>query len=291
MDSIFIDEYVWSYRDFGGSAFKNVGTPPQKQQLGKSFYTSTYICPTCNELLLKSNAQGRVQIRTPQEEPYTLQSVFLCPKCHYLFSEAQPRITLKSGVVWFLNQEEIVEKVWRHIDSVAAEILSPLPPYSGVCEKYHHETQFTPEEMATLAQAHQQRGNNDEAVRWYINAADLGHPGAQYNLGCLYYNGQIIQQSDKHAAYRFYQAACHGYAPAQDSLAYMYWNGRGVAENRDAAIELWEIAADQGYAQAQYELGWRHAQVGNTQVAVNMLKKAAVQGHAQAQALLEELCK
>ena len=45
-----------------------------------------------------------------------------------------------------------------------------------------------------------------EAVRWIRKAAELGDAAAQYNLGWMYDNGEVVSQ-DKAEAVRWYRKA------------------------------------------------------------------------------------
>jgi TPR repeat protein len=49
-------------------------------------------------------------------------------------------------------------------------------------------------------------------------------------------------------------AADQGHARAQYNLGCMYKNGQGVAQDYAAAMKWCRMAADQGFAEAQYNL-------------------------------------
>lgn len=140
---IYMEAPVWRYRNFGGSTFKTVSRPPQVEQFGFTFYTSTYICPSCHELLLKSNVGKRVHIRTEKVARYELTSVFLCPKCNFLFAAANHDLRLSSGICWFLSEHEKVADVVVTVEKVASKILVPYPCYDSRANRvFHHSTQF-----------------------------------------------------------------------------------------------------------------------------------------------------
>ncbi|MGN0485253.1 MAG: tetratricopeptide repeat protein [Lachnospiraceae bacterium] len=253
MDKILLDKYVWNYRNFGTSALKQVIEVQRKEQLGRSFYTSTYICPNCRHLLLKSNAQKAAVIRTSIDTNYALKSVFYCPRCQYLFSEAQRDLTLERGQVWFLHGKTAVEEAVALIDSVAVAPVIPYVPYCGRHGAVDHPQQMTVEKMTEYAQTCERQKNEKEAVRWYQNAAELGHP------------------------------------KAQEHLALRYWSGKGVEQSWEMAMYYWKLSAEQGNAQAQYELGSRYAAAGEYDRAVPLLQWAAEQGLEEARKKLEQI--
>jgi hypothetical protein len=38
--------------------------------------------------------------------------------------------------------------------------------------------------------------NSVEAVKWYTKSAEQGHADAQYNLGLMYHNGDIVPKDE-----------------------------------------------------------------------------------------------
>jgi len=97
--------------------------------------------------------------------------------------------------------------------------------------------------------------NYAEAARWWQVASDNGQVDAQFNLGLMYFRGIGLTQDDVRAAEMFRQAAEQGHGHAEYSIAVMYAFGRGVAQNYDIALQWFNQAADKGIAQAQYNLG------------------------------------
>ncbi len=82
-----------------------------------------------------------------------------------------------------------------------------------------------------------------EALKWFRNAAEGHHPGAQFELGKCYETGTGVPQ-DNAEAFHWYQAAAQlGYAPARDVLFRCYREGLlGVKQDPDAAL-YWETGA------------------------------------------------
>ncbi len=96
------------------------------------------------------------------------------------------------------------------------------------------------------------------AVDWYGRAAGQGHPGAQFALGLLYYNGAddgAVPPDPTKAARWLGASAEAGNAMAQHLVGRMYRLGRGVAQDRARALEWSLIAAQRGVPGAQYEMG------------------------------------
>lgn len=75
-----------------------------------------------------------------------------------------------------------------------------------------------------------------EAFKWYKKAAELGLPQAQFNLATMYDYGQGVAQDDKKAFEWYSKASLAGDELAQHNLAYMYEYGQGVDQNLPLAI-------------------------------------------------------
>jgi TPR repeat protein len=97
--------------------------------------------------------------------------------------------------------------------------------------------------------------NDQEAVRWYRQAAEKGLASSQYNLGVMYANGVGLAQSDQEAVKWYQFAAEQGLADAQYNLGLMYDSGIGAAQSYSQAVRFYRLAAEQGLADAQYSLG------------------------------------
>ncbi|MBI1495556.1 tetratricopeptide repeat protein [Halocynthiibacter styelae] len=150
--------------------------------------------------------------------------------------------------------------------------------------------------------------NRSEAMRWFLLAAEQGHPDAQYNVGRLYdeesdwstgetfveflSRGGIIE--DPTEAARWYRlAAQQGHAIAQFLLGLKYAKGDGVLKDPEEA-ELWlRRGAEQGDMQLQRNLGWMYANgegiIQDTSEAMIWYRLAAQQGHPDAQNSLGQM--
>jgi TPR repeat protein len=99
-----------------------------------------------------------------------------------------------------------------------------------------------------------------QALAWYRRAADQGLGVAQVNIGLVYFNGvESIPRDDRQAVAWFQKAAGQGLGWAQFYLGVACYNGRGVVKNLQQAFAWFQKAADQGYTEAQYSLGAMYA--------------------------------
>jgi TPR repeat protein len=98
-------------------------------------------------------------------------------------------------------------------------------------------------------------GDHEEARALWMQAAQLGSPLAQKNIGDLYAYGLGVTQNDGLAVSWYREAAEQGFAAAQHALAVMLEAGRGVEPDLAAAVALYRQAAVGGYPEAQSRLG------------------------------------
>jgi TPR repeat protein len=92
-------------------------------------------------------------------------------------------------------------------------------------------------------------------MRAWRKAAEGGHAGAQYYLGCCYNFGKGVAVDCKAAAEWIAKAAAQGLANAQINLGCLYESGKGVEQDSKAAAAWYAKAAAQGHASAQFNLG------------------------------------
>jgi tetratricopeptide (TPR) repeat protein len=81
---------------------------------------------------------------------------------------------------------------------------------------------------------------------------------AQKNLGTMYANGNGVEQDYEEAVKWYLKAAEQGDAGAQNNLGRMYAEGDGVAQDYEEAENWWRKAAEQGNAGAQRGPGIIH---------------------------------
>lgn len=101
-------------------------------------------------------------------------------------------------------------------------------------------------------------GNEAEtaiAIEKLEQAAMLGHPPAQLQLGELYKTGQGVDQDLTQARVWFRRAANGGNVLAMHRVGVMTARGEGGAANTPEAIGWFEQAANRGLVDSQYNLG------------------------------------
>ncbi|TNI84474.1 tetratricopeptide repeat protein [Aeromonas sobria] len=129
--------------------------------------------------------------------------------------------------------------------------------------------------------------NDEEAIKWYLKAANLESAAAQNNLGVAYEKGQGVPKNDEEAVKWYRKAAENNLAVAQRNLGLMHRLGRGVQQDDQEALKWYRVAAAQENPQAQNNLGWMY-QNGrgvpkNDKEAAIWYRKAAKQGNIDAQ--------
>jgi TPR repeat protein len=129
--------------------------------------------------------------------------------------------------------------------------------------------------------------DGEQALHWLRSAALQGIPDAQYNLGVMRYDGDLIPRDYAQAARWFRMASQQGFADAQLELGVMYFEGRGVPKNHEAAARWLKKAAAEQLAEAQFNLGVLFEQgegvARSYDTALDWYRKAAVQGDMRGQ--------
>jgi TPR repeat protein len=94
--------------------------------------------------------------------------------------------------------------------------------------------------------------NPGEAARWYARSAQQGNAIAQCNLGSMYEDGEGVREDWIEAARWYARSAKQNYRGGLVALARAYMFGIGVPQNRAKAVELYTRAADQGDEKAAH---------------------------------------
>jgi len=97
------------------------------------------------------------------------------------------------------------------------------------------------------------------AVRFIQEAARQGFARAEYSLGLMHEQGQLVPRSAEEAATWYRRAAEQGDAKAQYRLGTLYYKGLGLPRDDAAAIEWFQRAAEQDIPEAQYNVGLMYA--------------------------------
>lgn len=134
-----------------------------------------------------------------------------------------------------------------------------------------------------------------EAVKYFVQAAELGYAYAQYSLAYCYEKGQGVEANEAESARWYGKAAEQGYAESQCSYGICCELGKGVAKNQTEAVKWYRKAADQDYARAQELLGDCYYQgtgvTRNIELAKTLYEKAVAQGCESAKKKLEKILK
>jgi TPR repeat protein len=75
-----------------------------------------------------------------------------------------------------------------------------------------------------------------EAFKWFQKAAAQGHAQAQYNVGVMYFGGQVVKKDYLEAFKWFQKAANQGFIDAYQALGGMYYKGTGVKQSYQEAF-------------------------------------------------------
>ena len=114
--------------------------------------------------------------------------------------------------------------------------------------------EMTASELFEKGEAANQRNDYSEAAEWYLKAAELGHAGAQCNLGWMYENGTGVTRDKNESVKWFKKAAGQGEMNAQFNLGVMYENGDGVPKDLNEARIWFGKAASKGHVMAKEKL-------------------------------------
>ncbi|MDP6708432.1 MAG: tetratricopeptide repeat protein [Alphaproteobacteria bacterium] len=94
-------------------------------------------------------------------------------------------------------------------------------------------------------------GDYETALKEFVPLAKAGKPDAQFALGMMYLNGQLVKRDANEAAKWFLKAADQGMVDAQGSLGALYSAGKGVPLNMVQAYKWFDIAATRGNEKAK----------------------------------------
>lgn len=110
--------------------------------------------------------------------------------------------------------------------------------------------------LAAPAQA-ADTGQNNEALRAWIELAEAGSPNMQYGLARMYSLGTEaigVVRDEEQAVVWYRRAADQGHGKAQFALGQAYEEGRGVRQDRETALQWYRRAAEQGIPEAKEKL-------------------------------------
>ncbi|MRW89044.1 TonB family protein [Duganella sp. FT80W] len=122
-------------------------------------------------------------------------------------------------------------------------------------------------------------------------SAERGEAAGQYRLAQMYLRGDGVTRDRAEAEKWLRLAAAQGHAGAQDQLGVLLVPDDDYAGNAEEAVAWFRKAAEQGRARSQYYLGVVLLKQGQTDVALDWLKKSAAQNYPAAQHKLAALDK
>lgn len=123
----------------------------------------------------------------------------------------------------------------------------------------------------------------EQSIFWYKKSAEQDFGKACFNLGKMYNVGCGVEQ-DHVMAFKFYQKSAQaGFILAYSILGLMYLNGIGTEINDDMAADCFLKSASDGNMDAQYNLALMYKEGLGVHRDINeslrWLHKAAKQGH------------
>ncbi|WP_461810954.1 tetratricopeptide repeat protein [Faecalimonas sp.] len=134
--------------------------------------------------------------------------------------------------------------------------------------------------------------NNDftGAAKYYQQSANMGHPGAQNNLGNQYKNGRGVNRDPQEAVRLFTLSAKQGNVFGIRNLASCYLNGVGTDADFDLAVEWLETATEQKdhLACAMLAKAYDNWQHKDEEKKIFWHKKAAEYGNSESMFFLGE---
>jgi len=138
-----------------------------------------------------------------------------------------------------------------------------------------------PKAMVAIANLHESgvgfRKDDERALEYFQQAADLKDPYGLYKVGRFYLEGRVYERDIEKAIEFFTRAAREGSREAQRELGIMHEKGLGGFKmDIEKAVELFEQAAEKGDAIATNLLGSHHFnRTKKFEVAAKCFKKAA----------------
>lgn len=116
-------------------------------------------------------------------------------------------------------------------------------------------------------------------------AAEKGHPEAQYQYGVMIESGEVSLNYDEAMSW-YFKAAIQGHTQAHYSLANLY---QFIKSDSKQAFFWYQKAAEKGHPDSQYQIGKFYLCKNNIELAIYWFKKARDHGHETAHAELMKI--
>ena len=113
---------------------------------------------------------------------------------------------------------------------------------------------------AVLREGKEKQQDLLKALQFYTQAAQFGHPGANYELAVMHDRGVpgLVARDEGKATEHYFLAAAGGMPQAKFNLGLMYYEGRGVRKDCGRAMRLWEGAAALNHAKSMVTLAEKY---------------------------------
>ncbi len=99
------------------------------------------------------------------------------------------------------------------------------------------------------------KNEEENAVKWYLRAAEQSHTNAERCLGDCYYVGRGVAKDYEEAVIWYRKAAEKGDVEAIYNIGKCYFEGKGVKQSCEDAISWYLKGDDQGDSMCQVEIG------------------------------------
>ena len=115
-----------------------------------------------------------------------------------------------------------------------------------------------------------------EAFKWYLKAAELNHPRAQYKVGLEYADGNVVEEDNKEKVKWYRKAAEQNVPQAQFSLGSAYFFGDGVEKDvvRGYAWQTIAVSGDRTVDGAVAELNFKRWKTHHSRMTKEQIDEA-----------------
>ena len=135
------------------------------------------------------------------------------------------------------------------------------------------------------------KASNQDALKYYKKASELGSAKADHNMGCIYLSWQKYENVTDY----FKKGIEHNIPQSYYMLGQCYYNGYGVSKDNRKSFELIKKSADMNFSDAQYTVGFFYKYgIGvedNEDKALEYLHLAAKNNHIEAKKMIARLQK
>lgn len=108
--------------------------------------------------------------------------------------------------------------------------------------------------MFQLGDFYSKQGNDSEAFKWHLKAAETGAPYAMNEIATMYFKGAGVEKNEAEGLKWLQKSAELQHAPAMAMLARMYELGIIVEQDINAALKWYVDAANAGEEHAKQRL-------------------------------------